>query len=125
MNTLSTIKSNYSSKLLFLLNSSLCPLANGMHVSSWPCTWDDTFLGFILHRQRQPMSLASRRSLRWRIRRTLSDAPSGRLPQAGQARPRVTLGGMNTPGRPTAAVVKFWLGLDATSSKFLDFRETI
>lgn len=28
-------------------------------------------------------------------------------------------------GKATAALIKVWLGLNATSSKFLDFRETI
>lgn len=42
--------------------------------------------------------------------------------------PRVMLGHSEVTsvlGRAIAALVKFWLGLNATSSKFLDFRETI
>lgn len=51
-------------------------------------------------------------------------------PPLGPSRrgPRVMLGHwevMSVLGKATAALVKFWLGLNATSSKFLDFRETI
>lgn len=71
------------------------------------------------------MSLALRRGLGWRICRLAVRRPGRLLPQTEQERPRVTLGGVSPPGRATAAVVKYWLGPDATSSKFLDFRETM
>lgn len=78
-------------------------------------------LCLLWHLKWQPMILGS------------EEEPEVKNPQApppGLSRrgPRVMLGHGEVPsvlGKAMAALVKFWLGLNVTSSKFLDFRETI
>ena len=109
----------------------LYPLRNEVQVP-YQCTWDNTgacfcVLSSIWNAASEPWLWEGAGG--WRIHRpwgltSPTDASLG-LRRRG---PRVMLGhgeALSVIGKAMAALVKFWLGLNATSSKCLDFRATI